>query len=53
MNPVALLTLYGGRDPVAFSGTPVQILRTAIEENAAVRMPLALPKQAAGFAALC
>jgi hypothetical protein len=37
----------------SFSGTPVQILRTAIAENAVVQSPLALPQQAAGFAALC
>jgi hypothetical protein len=37
----------------SFSGTPVQTIRAAIRENAAIRAPLTLPKEAAGLAALC
>ena len=46
------------RDDVAFSvasfsGTPVETIRAAIEENTASRAPLALPEEAAGLLALC
>jgi hypothetical protein len=46
------------RDDVAFSvasfsGTPVETIRAAIEENAAIRAPLALPGETARLAALC
>ena len=37
----------------SFSGTPVQTIRAAIEENAAIRTPRTLAKQTAGLAALC
>ena len=37
----------------SFSGTPVETIRAAVEENTAVRAPVALPQQAAGLAALC
>ena len=37
----------------SFSGTPVETIRAAIEENAAIRASAALPHEAAGLAALC
>ena len=37
----------------SFSGTPVETIRAAIEENTTVRAPAAFPQQAAGLAALC
>jgi hypothetical protein len=37
----------------SFSGTPVQTIRAAIRDNAAIRAPFTLPKEAAGIAALC
>lgn len=36
----------------SFSGTPVETIRAAVEENTATRAPV-LPQQAAGLAALC
>lgn len=46
-----------GQDDVAFSvasfsGTPVETIRAAVDDNAAVRAPV-VPQQAAGLAALC
>jgi hypothetical protein len=37
----------------SFSGTPVEIIRAAIEQNAAHSAPLIRPAQEAGLAALC
>jgi Family of unknown function (DUF6492) len=37
----------------SFSGTPVQIIRAAIGENAAIHAPAPLPKETVGLAALC
>jgi hypothetical protein len=37
----------------SFSETPVEIIRAAIEETAAIGAPFAHPKQIAGLAALC
>jgi hypothetical protein len=37
----------------SFSGTPVEIIRAAVEENTVVRASVAVPQQAAGLAALC
>jgi hypothetical protein len=37
----------------SFSGTPVEIIRAAIEETAVHGAPLPFPKEAAGLAALC
>jgi Family of unknown function (DUF6492) len=37
----------------SFSGTPVETIRAAIEENAAMPAPFARPKEIAGLAALC
>ncbi len=37
----------------SFSGTPVEIIRAAIEANTAIPAPFALSKQTAGLAALC
>jgi uncharacterized protein (UPF0548 family) len=37
----------------SFSGTPVETIRAAIDENAAIRAPAPLPKKAVGLAALC
>ena len=37
----------------SFSGTPVETIRAAVEENTAVRALSLLPEQAAGLAALC
>jgi hypothetical protein len=37
----------------SFSGTPVEIIRAAIEQEAATVAPLARPTQAAGLAAAC
>jgi hypothetical protein len=37
----------------SFSGTPVETIRAAVEENAAAQAPVALSQQAAGLAALC
>jgi hypothetical protein len=37
----------------SFSGTPVETIRAAIDENAAIRAPALLPEQTAGLAALC
>ena len=36
----------------SFSGTPVETIRAAVEENTATRAPV-LAQQAAGLAALC
>jgi hypothetical protein len=37
----------------SFSGTPVKIIRAAIEENAAIGPVFSHPEQAAGRAARC
>jgi hypothetical protein len=37
----------------SFSGTPVQTIRTAIEEMRAIRTPRALPRKISGVKALC
>jgi hypothetical protein len=37
----------------SFSGTPVETIRAAVEENAAAQAPVALSQQAVGLAALC
>ena len=47
-----------GKDHVAFSaasfsGTPVQTIRAAIEENAGIVAPFTLSKEAAGLVAPC
>jgi hypothetical protein len=52
------LLRHADKDDVAFSvasfsGTPVQTIRAAIDENAAIRAPAPIPKEAAGLAALC
>ncbi|MES1148586.1 MAG: DUF6492 family protein, partial [Bradyrhizobium guangdongense] len=60
LNRDELNQLLGGanKDDVAFSvasfsGTPVETIRAAVEENSAARIPVALPQQTAERTALC